>query len=38
VDDLLISDTDNIPGKRIIKKIGRVKIEHDAPSGFQKHA
>ena len=32
-----MSDTDDIPGKKIIKTIDKVKIKHDA-TDFKKHA
>lgn len=34
---VIISNTDNIPGKKIIKTIDNIKIKHDA-TNFQKHA
>jgi len=37
-EDIIISDTNDVPRKRIIKTIGKIKIKHDASLGFQKHA
>ena len=36
-EDVIISNTDNIPGKKIIKTLDIIKIKHDA-TNFQKHA
>jgi len=36
-EDIIISDTNNLPGKKIIKTICKVKIKHDA-TDFKKHA
>ena len=36
-EDIIVSNTDDIPGKKIVKTIGKVKIKHDA-TDFKKHA
>jgi uncharacterized protein YbjQ (UPF0145 family) len=35
---LIISETNEIPGKKIIKTLDHLKIKHDALLGFYKHS
>ena len=37
-EDIVIVDCNDIPGKRIIETIKRIKIKHDASLGFKKHS
>ena len=35
---IIVSNTKEIPGKKIIKTIKYIKLEHDASLGFSKHS
>lgn len=37
-EDVIIVDGNDIPGKRIIETIKKIKIKHDASLGFKKHS
>ena len=37
-EEVLISDNNEVPGKKIIKTIKHLKIKHDASLGFYKHS
>jgi uncharacterized protein YbjQ (UPF0145 family) len=37
-EEVIISDNDDVPGKKIIKTIKHLKIKHDASLGFYKHS
>ena len=37
-DDVIIVDSNEVPGKKIVKTIKRLKIKHDASLGFKKHS
>ncbi len=37
-EDIIISDTNDIPGKKIIKTIGEVRIKHNIAKVFLKQA
>ena len=37
-EEVIISDNNNVLGKKIIKTIKHIKIKHDASLGFYKHS
>ncbi|MFX1287926.1 MAG: hypothetical protein ACFFFY_05120 [Promethearchaeota archaeon] len=37
-DDLIVVESNEVPGKKIVKTLGSVRIKHDASLGFKKHS